>query len=162
MREVLVGEIGVPFDGVRREDGVTLHEAREIDDHSSARKRAAARAMDTDQRWQDVPIADLLRFGGGAFCFLDNKGFRYYLPAYMICVLNNFENSKLRDLDFFIYNLCPAVIGLSKRDLDLFATLTAQQSSAVCHFLKWVVAENDFYCEEVDAAIEDYWGQFVG
>lgn len=112
MREVLVAEIEVAFDGVVREDGTTLHEARAIDDHSSAQKRAAARTMDTDQRWQDVPIADLLCFGGGSFCFLDKKGFRYYLPAYMICVLSNFENPKLRDLDFFIYNLCPG-IGLS-------------------------------------------------
>jgi hypothetical protein len=158
-RETLVAEIEAAFDGVARECGVTLHEAREIDNHSSQKKRAAARALDVDARWQDVPAADLLRYGGGSFSFLDDKGFRYYLPAYMICVLTHFGSSKIRSEDYFIYGLCPDLSSKGRR-LERFSILTEDQSRAILHFLEFVAKENSFYHDDVTAAIADYWGQF--
>ena len=87
----LIKEINEAFDGVAREDGVTLHEAMVIDDYGSPAERAEARAQDTEDQWQDVPEDDI-RFSDAVLSFLDSKGFHYYLPAYMVWYLRNIDN----------------------------------------------------------------------
>ncbi|MFG6099650.1 DUF6714 family protein [Leptothoe sp. ISB3NOV94-8A] len=72
----LIKEINEAFDGVAREDGVTLHEAMVIDDYGSPAERAEARAQDTEDQWQDVPEDDI-RFSDAVLSFLDSKGFHY-------------------------------------------------------------------------------------
>ncbi|HYE75539.1 MAG TPA: DUF6714 family protein [Blastocatellia bacterium] len=88
----LIAEIIAVFDGVSREDGITLHEAAAIDDRLSDEEQLAARRLDTEQRWQDVPDDDILACPS-ALSFLDVKGFRYYLPAFMIYDLKNWNNT---------------------------------------------------------------------
>src|ERR1700680_2624371 len=88
----LIAEIMTAFDGVSREDGTTLHEAMAIDDYKSDEEQQAARGFDTEQRWQDVPDEEILACES-ALSFLDAKGFRYYLPAFMVSRLKNWGNS---------------------------------------------------------------------
>ena len=59
-----------------------------IDCHGTREERFKARRLDTDTRWQEVRdewIEDL----SSAPYFLDEKGFRYYLPAIMIWELKH-------------------------------------------------------------------------
>ncbi len=63
-----------------------LHEANAIDDHASTPEQLAARLLEVDKRWQDVPN-EWLEQMGSAFAFLDQTGLRYYLPAVMIWYL---------------------------------------------------------------------------
>lgn len=72
----LIEAIIEAFDGVSRGNGVTLHEAMVIDDYGSPAERAAARAQDTEDKWQDVPEDDI-RFSDAVLSFLDAKGFHY-------------------------------------------------------------------------------------
>lgn len=51
----VVSAIRAAFDGVDREDGVTLHEARVLDNYGSEGERAEARDRDTDRIWEQVP-----------------------------------------------------------------------------------------------------------
>ena len=83
LRERIIDQIRLAFAHVSREDGVTLHEAKVIDDYGSADERIAARVLDLDSHWQDVPD-HLIEEHQETLCFVDPKGFRYYLPAYMV------------------------------------------------------------------------------
>jgi hypothetical protein len=53
----LIDEITSEFDGVPLEDGVTLHQARALDDYEDD---IPARSKDTEARWQDVSEEQLL------------------------------------------------------------------------------------------------------
>ncbi|MFA5996021.1 MAG: DUF6714 family protein [Patescibacteria group bacterium] len=78
----LIKEIESAFENVKRENGITLHEAGSIDCYETKEKQREARKLDTDSRWQDVPD-EWIRDYPQPWCFLDAKGERYYLPAYM-------------------------------------------------------------------------------
>ncbi|MBW3636304.1 MAG: hypothetical protein KY445_07550 [Armatimonadetes bacterium] len=82
----LIEEITRAFDGVSRENGVSLSEARVIDDCGSDEERGKARARDTETRWQDVPDDDISHASDRP-AFLDAVGFRYYVPAFVVWFL---------------------------------------------------------------------------
>jgi hypothetical protein len=56
-KSVLIDEITTAFDGVTRDDGVTLHQAIALDHYGGhdPEKMAEARAKDLETRWQDIP-----------------------------------------------------------------------------------------------------------
>ena len=84
-REGLTAEIGEAFAGVTREGGVSWSEADAIDSYGSKREQREARERDAESGWSELvgdeswdPDAQ-----GHCWCYLDAKGFRYYLPAGM-------------------------------------------------------------------------------
>ena len=83
LRDELIAEIERAFDGVSREDGITLHQAEAMDDYYKPADRVAfARLKDRESRWQDVPDRDIERYRV-ILSYADAKALRYYLPAYM-------------------------------------------------------------------------------
>ena len=91
LRAAIIAQIEEAFDGVERDDGVTLHEARELDDYGSPEELAAARAKDTESRWQDIPESWIDKYAD-TLPFMDVKGFRYYIPAFMIWALKHYDD----------------------------------------------------------------------
>jgi hypothetical protein len=136
--EDVILEIERAFDGVAREDGITLHEAVALDDYASDAGRTQARLRDTESRWQDVPTEDIER-EYTIFSFLDDKGFKYYLPAYMTWMLRNFDHTHSASLDSTIYSLEPSSY-FSKRS-TLF---NLAQSTAILHFLEFFMTDERF------------------
>lgn len=140
----LIEEITAAFDGVRRENGVSLSEAQVVDDYGSEEERAEARKQDTEKRWQDVPEKDIA-YGHISLAYFDEIGFRYYIPAYIIWSLRNMNNRDRNSPSYgsmthgtIIYSLG----GFGIRDLDeydrsRFKGLTSDQSRAIAHFLKF-------------------------
>ena len=92
-KQSIIEEITTAFDGVSRENGVSLHEAMAIDNYESAEERTKARAEDTEMRWQEVPD-DAIRFLDAVLSFLDAKGFRYYTPAYLVWYLKYMDSKE--------------------------------------------------------------------
>ncbi|OGY88049.1 MAG: hypothetical protein A2233_04685 [Candidatus Kerfeldbacteria bacterium RIFOXYA2_FULL_38_24] len=78
----LISNIEHAFENVTREDGKTLHEAFAEDQYLSKEECLEARKLDTDTRWQDVSD-EMINEIPSPFSFLDGKGRRYYLPAFM-------------------------------------------------------------------------------
>lgn len=78
------------FAGVTRGSGVTLREALAEDDYAGPEAKKAARELDTDTDWHDVP-KDVMRDRCEFFSYLDGPGFRYYIPAAM-CFSLDAEN----------------------------------------------------------------------
>jgi hypothetical protein len=136
--EDVILEIERAFDGVARDDGITLHEARALDDYASDAERAQARLRDTESRWQDVPQEDIER-EYTIFSFLDDRGFRYYLPAYMTWMLCHFDHTHSASLDSTVFALEPSSY-FSKR-----ATLFDHaQATAILHFLEFLMTDERF------------------
>nr|WP_157449125.1 DUF6714 family protein [Deinococcus peraridilitoris] len=81
-RKEVVEAIRAAFRDVTLGDGVPLRESDVIDDYGSLEERAAARALDFQGPWWEVPREDLKEYSS-VFIFMDAQGFRYYLPRYM-------------------------------------------------------------------------------
>ena len=80
----LLKRIRRDFGEILRGHGVSLHETLVIDHYGTMRDRQKARKMDTDRYWWEVKDEWIEKFGGvGGLAFLDDRGFAYYLPAYM-------------------------------------------------------------------------------
>ncbi len=157
---LLIEQIAKAFEGVTREDGVSLHEARAIDDYEGDEGRAAARKKDTDCRWQDVPD-EWIEYFSDVLSFFDAKGFRYYIPAYMIWSLKNYRATQSMSLHSTIYALqiyqCP-----NSNPYEPFSLLSAAQSKAVCDFLRFMAT---YGADWVDAgaarrALNQYWSRW--
>jgi hypothetical protein len=158
----LVAEIERAFADVAREDGVTLHEADVIDDYGSAKQRIEARKLDTDTRWQDVPD-DLIERSPSILSFLDPKGLRYYIPAYMRWSLRYLNRSESVTIDFTIYTFDPGEDKeLSDWHLERYQIFNADQSRAIARYLRFMAEEAD-WCDDRVArlALERYWHRFA-
>lgn len=164
--ETLTLQIGVAFADVTREDGVTLHEADVIDDYGSDEQRAAARQLDTDRHWSEVEDA-LIDTLPSAFSFLDDRGFRYYLPAYMCSALRNFDTTTSAARDTVLLALSigrwygsgePGAAPIPER----FHMLSPAQAQTVCRFLRFFAAHggSDSEIKQTQETLDDYWGQF--
>jgi hypothetical protein len=156
----LLEQIRSAFSGVRREGGVSLHEADVIDGYGSRQERNAARKLDTDRVWWDVPEADIERYDW-ILSFLDPIGFRYYLPAYMAWTLKHYEHSNSMSVDSTIYALDYSD-GLREHYMERYTLLNREQSEAVCAFLRFMAEEAAGMADEDVArrALERYWRQF--
>lgn len=141
----LIAEINAAFDGVCREDGITLHEALAIDDRKSLEEIKVARQFDTDQQWQKVKNEDLLACES-ALSFLDAKGFRYYLPAFMLQSLKDWLPDSSGILDSCVFHLLhEPKKSLRKSEPSQIAakySFTAAQIEAIAKFLRFTVGED--------------------
>jgi hypothetical protein len=160
--ELIVGEIRRAFSDVSRADGVTLQEALVIDNYGSVSERSAARELDTDCRWEDVPDR-LIEENDSALCFLDPMGFRYYLPAYMVWSLRNHETSETFSHNHPICSLALSDSGSMRRwQLELFQVFNDTQAKAICIFLRFMAQRDELIVcvDEARAALDAYWGKF--
>lgn len=87
-RPALLRRIAGTFDGVRLGGGVSLHQARAIEDYRAGAEVAAARTLDTERDWHEVPDEKVGRLWD-TLPFLDAEGFRFYLPRFMTYALRH-------------------------------------------------------------------------
>lgn len=172
----LIEEIISAFDGVSRENGVSLSESWVIDNYGSAQERAEARKQDTETRWQDVPDEDIA-CGYSCLNFLDEVGFHYYIPAYVVWYLRNMDNEDpgfgSNTFERLIYVLGANGSGeLDEFHLSKYRLFTPEQSKAIAHFLEFdgevedayqieseqwrqeMLSDEGFSQEQIDAAAE--------
>ena len=69
-------------------DGVGLQEATGIDDYACDEELARLRALDEHNDWRSIAVGTLERCHA-APTFMDNKGFVFHLPAFLIAELND-------------------------------------------------------------------------
>ena len=153
--ERLIALIQNAFEGVQLEDGTTIHEAELEGAYSDDRVRIAAREKDKEHNWRDVPGWKIERFHS-ALSFLDVKGWRFYIPAYMVWTLRNWRTTDSPTVDSLIWDFDP---DFKISFLPRYASLASEQACAVCQFLQ-------FFCDysgEPDAckAMAAYWQQFA-
>lgn len=103
-----------------------------------------------------MPSADI-EASPGIFSFLDFRGFAYYLPAYIVWSLENFDVSASDTTDFVLYALDPSG-PLAGKKLSHFDQLAPGQQCAVAEFLRFMSQQRQ-YADTVAAerALEAYW-----
>lgn len=101
--------------------------------------------------WQNIPDK-LIEKLHDVLCFLDEKGYRFYLPAYMIYTINNFNSSHSNAIDSTIFSLIPSEYNLSR-----FQSFNQWQSQAICQFLSFIAL---FYTDGDAIKALEYWGKF--
>jgi hypothetical protein len=147
-RKRVIAVIVEAFRNVRREGGITIHEADAIDAYGCYEDPAIARERDDETFWQYVP-GDKIEKLSEVFPFLDDKGFRFYIPAYMKWTLENLRSGG---------NSCGSTVySLSANNKKKFVIFNAAQSAAILDFLTFMAT----YEDDGDAkkAIERYWGK---
>ena len=143
--QTIIEMIEQAFDGVSRGEGITLHEAVAMDDYKSANECRQARTLDREQRWQDVPAADIEN-NPSYLSFLDIDGYRYYLPASMCWVLNPGNNDLWNHTHSIYWSLGPQV-GPRDKGKGLGEKINVEQFIEQCAFSqKQVKALYRFLC----------------
>jgi hypothetical protein len=158
-KEELLNRIRAVFQDVSREDGISLREGKVCDDYGNDDAKAEARLLDKDQHWSEIPDDDLIKYTV-SLSYFDEKSYKYYLPAYMIFVLNNFykipgafcHDAIIYSLD--IYN---------SYHLNQVSLLTRAQCEVVALFVKYYidVFGDDGDLEAAQLAMENHWEQYL-
>lgn len=148
-RDVLAPIIIAAFKDVTLEDGISLHEADALDGYGDTK---AARLLDTEKSWMEVSLTEH-RYNSAPLSFFDPKGFRFYLPAYMLWDLMNPGLSSNIDLVWFL--TLPE--NESSRRLEQYKILNEEQSIAVRKYLEFFLRVGD--CD-AKIALDRYWRSF--
>lgn len=165
-RDELLKLIENAFDGVERENGITLHQAVVVDEYGSEQEFIDAEKLDTETRWQDVPDSDISTHTS-IYCFLDPKGFRYYLPASMSWAVKHYEEDD-NDCGFFTFlavlpSVAPREVGRgigSSFDVDAFIkehSFTPMQVKAIYHFICFMAIKAEVGLDEDHYAATKKW-----
>ena len=144
----LLHAIREAFRNIKLEDGVSLN-MTEYNDSSGMVKRFKQLAVNDERDdWQKIDDTTLEEFTV-TFSFTDWKGFRFYLPAYMIWMIRHPESLCIIG-DNTIYALDPDVI-LTLYNKTVDRILDKQQLEAVVQFLQYCV-EDPGHCDADVAA----------
>lgn len=161
IRQAIIDGIEHAFRGVQRGRGITLHQARVLDDYGTPEDEAEARTQDADTRWQDVPDLWIEEFGD-TLSFFDPEGFHYYIPAFMIWALRHYDTSESFAGRAAVYAF--GVNPLAQGNTERFQLFDRHQARAVARFLDYFAhhADDDHAdAETAQRALDAYWQQFL-
>ena len=139
-KEELKKYIETVFDDMPHPNLITLHVAQAHDDwdYDNDLKH---RRKDFKGHWKDIP-SEHLRGCRDALAHLDAAGLRYYLPAYMIWVLNDFGEHDIDDFVLYTFDNSPKDREMNKYFRARFSLFNKEQLRACALFVKYC-AEND-------------------
>jgi hypothetical protein len=131
------------FKGITLDDGVDIHTAKFQDSYGleSEELRQAKGCQRGDWRYVDPQI---LRERAWVLPFLDAKGFRFYLPAMMIDIVDNERESDLAETLF--YNLQIDVDGKFK-DHAFTQVFNRFQRAAIVRFVKYLIHNRGWHID---------------
>lgn len=147
----LIEKIRSAFAGVILCDGISLN-MTEYNDSGGCMPEFLEKAVD-DERidWQAIPDKTLEQFTV-TFSFTDLKGFRFYIPAYMIWTISNHRTSDSIIADFTIYAINPSHYLFEK--VPFLQWFTEEQVVAMTEFLNYS-AQDEEGSLDADAAKEN-------
>jgi hypothetical protein len=107
-----------------------------------------------------VPLDEL---EGACIAHLDALGFRYYIPALMLSVLNHYESSSMRVIGTLI-GLYPKKDDGWEYHMHRYSLLNAAQKTAIARFLEALpkMVQLDFEdLKIVPRALRNYWSEYL-
>lgn len=150
-RNEIIKDIDAAFAGISLEDGIGILEAIAIDYCVSDKKREQARKNDVREDWH-LLSEEVIGRHYQAMCFMDEKGLRFHLPAYMTFALRNFDTSDSASIDWAIYALCkePEEINCN------WTSFTEEQKTTIAKFLKFMATEAGDKWVDAEQAVAIY------
>ena len=158
----LLSLIQQAFAGVRRGDGVSLHEATAIDDYASDSERRAARAKDLDTHWSQVPDEDIARHDT-VFSFLDIKGHVYYAPAFMSWLVRTGYNTPSNSVESAQHAFNPWGKHEGGKRWLPHEMFTTEQCACIAQYLLYIdeVLDEGSCCSTAREHLDSYWHRFL-
>jgi len=150
LREKIITLIERAFQNVTRDGGATLHQMDLIDGGwpMTAEAMKDAEKRDPEVRWQDISATKLSEFHE-SLSFLDDLGFRFYLPAFMRHALRTSSVEIWRsEIDGVLWSLDSGPTRGYRS--SSFALLQHEQKEAVAAFLYYFAIWGD--CSQVPHA----------
>ncbi len=143
------------FSNVHLENGISIKQARVIDDRGSKLEQRKARDGDELFNWRNVKDEELETYQS-SLSFYDAKGIRFYLPCYMKYIIENLRSSLNSTMSLFIYSLTPSdnVHWFKNR----FSLVSSVQVTAIVGLLRWLelVLSDPDEVHDVRSALK-YW-----
>jgi len=148
------------FQNVSLEGGTRLDQC--LDDCSTPESLQKLLTITPRKRWQDIPRQDI-ETQGFSLTFLDPKGIRFHLPAFMRLSLELWLESTFADFmdsDMLIYGLSegPRSQGYHRDDFQL---LDHSQHRAVAAYLKFVAVCRSFCEKDARKGLENGWQDWL-
>ena len=132
----VIRDVEIAFENVVLEDGIGILEAEAIHASDSDDNRENARKIDFRERWQEIPD-EVIGNHAFALCYMDPKGLRFNLPAYMRFALLHYDDSNSDSIDWVIY-----AVSKEQHDIDHeWAIFSEPQKTAIAKFLRYMVVE---------------------
>jgi hypothetical protein len=146
--EGLCERIRAAFTGVKLADGIGLWQAQGLDDYEPPEVCAEYRLKDEAEDWSRISD-DTLQHCNSSPSFLDAKGFRFYMPAFML--------SELRGDYGFDFRW--SLIHFDTLEYARYELLDAAQRAVVRDYLIFFTSDpNDTYSrDDIMYALETYW-----
>lgn len=155
--------IETAFDRVRLDGGVSLNQAEAYDDYLEGMTQAEFDALpesEETENWRAVSFEAL--DANPCLAYFDEKAFRYYIPAYMLTIIDRYDPSSMRVIST-LSTLCPEH-DLEQRHIPAFSILDEAQSFAVASFLealREIVNVDRSDHKLIAEGLRQYWGQFL-
>jgi hypothetical protein len=162
-RRAVEVEIRVAFRGIALGRGISLRQARFADRFEDAAWNAHSDSLgqgEIKDDWSKVPMDEL---ESDCIAHLDALGFRYYIPALMLSVLDHYESSSMRVIGT-LSGLYPKKDSSWKYSMSRYSLLNAAQKIAIARFLAALpeLVELGFQDQKiVPRALRNYWGEFL-
>lgn len=161
LREEIGKNIEAAFNGITLDGGISLEQTKVIDNYGRGVTDEEFGALPNKEitgNWKEIPISQL----DGAECLahFDRKGFRYYIPALMLRLLENYDPESMMTIGT-LRILYPK----TETWAYLYSLLTEQQNQAIALYLQALpnLVELDTFedMKVVERALNNYWSKYL-
>ena len=160
-KEEIISIIKKTFSGVKLNGGISLKQAEATDNCCGGISRSEFNRYPLDEitaDWSLIPDKVLDNFN--YIAHLDSKGFKYYIPAFIIHLLQNYDHSSTRNLGT-LDGLYPKK-EYWEYHMERYSHFDRDQRTAIAKFLEVLpdLVELDHEDKKiVQRALENYWSQ---
>ena len=163
IRRTLESDVQMSFRGVDLGGGISLRQAQFADhyrDDVTNANSVSHGPREIVDDWSKVPLDELER---DCIAHLDAAGFRYYIPALMLSVLNHYDSTSMRVIGT-LSGLYPKKGDGWEYDMQRYSLLNHVQKTAIARFLAALpkLVELDLADQKiVSRALRNYWGEYL-
>jgi uncharacterized protein DUF6714 len=163
IRFTVENEIRAAFRGVTLGRGMSLRQAELADRFQDAVWKAHGASLgrgEISDDWSQVSLEELER---DCIAHLDAEGFRYYIPALMLSLLDHYDSSSMRVIGT-LSSLYPKKDNTWEFHMNRYSLLNLPQRTAIARFLAALPQLIELSGEDhkiVPRALRNYWGKFL-
>ncbi len=163
IRRAVENEIRMAFRGVTLGRGMSLRQAELADRFQDAVWKAQGTSLgrgEITDDWSQVSLEELER---DCTAHLDAEGFRYYIPALMLTLLDHYDSSSMRVIGT-LGGLYPKKDSSWEYHINLYSLLNLPQKTAIARFLAELPKLVELNSEDqkvVERALRNYWGEYL-
>ncbi|MEP6847643.1 MAG: DUF6714 family protein [Acidobacteriota bacterium] len=153
-------EIKAAFAGVTLDGGISLNQTKVVDNYGrdcTNEQFAALPLTEVTDNWTKIPTSTLDE--ANCLAHFDRKGFKYYIPALMLRLLDNYDVDSMMTIGTLSI-LYPKVESWQY----LYSLLSPEQTKTVAHYLQALPTLVELYGGDkpvVERAFRNYWSKFL-